>query len=335
MTLGIAAAAAVLGGVERRVATWCRRHGRSKVLAAQLRRNGCRNFREAENRTAIDLAIEAGRALLQRHPPATETSDLVLHVHTQLTSIAPPPAQSAQILTAALGLGDRDAVTLYQANCVSFLAAMRVAWSLMRTRPALRGILIVGADRQYSDSLRAMGNAAMTSDAGVAALLTRDNAATEILSLDVGTDGRFPRGVMFDEEHDFDDRYNDLTRRTIARALEKAGLSTTDVDHVFPHNINMSGWLRNLATLGIDAERLHMDGFSGIGHAFVCDTICNLIEGYPDRPDGCIALLHANGASGWSGAAVLRLNAPLPRITVDLPEADCPAKEEDPHANAI
>lgn len=322
MTLGIAAAAAVLGGVERRVATWRRRHGRSKILAAQLRRNGCQNFREAENRTAIDLAIAAGRALLQRHPPAAETSDLVLHVHTLLTSIAPPPAQSAQILAAALGLGGRDAVTLYQANCASFLAAMRVACSLLRTRPALRGILIVGADRQYSDSLRAMGIAAMASDAGVAALVTRENAAAEILSVEVGTDGRFPRGVMFDEEHDFDDRYNELTRRTIARALEKAGLSTADVDHVFPHNINMSGWLLNLAALGIDADRLHMDGFSAIGHAFVCDTIFNLIEGYPEPPDGRVALLHSNGASGWSGTAVLRLNANLPRITVDLPEVD-------------
>lgn len=326
MTVGIAAAAAVLGGVEHRVATWRRRHGRSKMLAAQLRRNGCQNFREARNRTAIELAIEAGKALLQRYPPAADTTDLVLHVHTLLTSIAPPPAQSAPTLAAALGLGDRDAVTLYQANCASFLAAMRVAWTLLRARPALRGILIVGSDRQYSNSLRAMGIAAMTSDAGVAALVTRDNAAAEILSLEVGTDGRFPRGVMFDEEYDFDDRYDELTRRTIARALEKAGLSTTDVDHIFPHNINLSGWLLNLAALGIDASRLHIDGFSAIGHAFVCDTICNLIEGYPDPPDGRVALLHSNGASGWSGTAVLRLNAPLPSIMIDLPEVDHPSK---------
>ncbi|MCZ7597982.1 MAG: hypothetical protein M5U09_09975 [Gammaproteobacteria bacterium] len=93
--------------------------------------NGCRSFREAENHTAIDLAILAGRALLHRHDWVANAADRILHVHSLLTSIAPPPAASAQLISTALGLGNRDAVTLYQANCASFLAALRVARSII------------------------------------------------------------------------------------------------------------------------------------------------------------------------------------------------------------
>lgn len=335
MTIAIAAASAVIGGTERTVSEWCVRHGRSKSMMDLLCHNGCRSFREAENHTAIDLAILAGRALLHRHDWVANAADRILHVHSLLTSIAPPPAASAQLISTALGLGNRDAVTLYQANCASFLAALRVARSIIRARSALRGILIVGSDRQYSDSQRAMGVAAMTSDAGVAVLVTRSGAPADVLAIEVRTDGRFPRGVMFDEEHDHDDRYNALTRRSITRALKKARLELSMVRHIFPHNVNLRGWLRNLSAVGLGPDQLHMQGFASIGHGFVCDPVLNLILGYPENPDGRIALLHSNGASGWAGTAVLRLNAPLPHVMVDLSGANKRGSStENHHAKA-
>lgn len=286
---------------------WAARCGQSARLAAALLDNGTRCFHDAAGKSPADLATQAVRTLLAATRVAPDSIDALIYTHTIQSSIIAPPAGTAHLIQSTTGLGGALAFSVAQQNCVSPFAAIRTLRALMAQNSAIVRAIVVCADLigPGCDHLRAIQNLALHSDGACALLLERGGACNRIESLYLYTDRRFFRAMDDDIQPVPDDRYYWSAFTTMRAALRQAGVHADQITCVLPHHVNLPGWRRLMAMLGIAQSRLFTHNFARIGHVFGADPFINFQDS-EEKVVGERSLLFSSGLAGCFGAMVVR-----------------------------
>jgi 3-oxoacyl-[acyl-carrier-protein] synthase III len=207
----------------------------------------------AEGQTTSDLATRAARAALADAGLAADDIDALI-VATSTADLTFPSA--ATMVQAALGMTRGFAFDV-QAVCAGFVFAMANANALIVSGQATR-VLVIGAETfsrilDWTDR----GTCVLFGDGAGAVVLeaasgTGTTADRGILSSDLHSDGRFREilyvdgGVSTNATGHLRMQGKEVFRHAVEKlaatahaALDKAGLTSADVDWIVPHQANL------------------------------------------------------------------------------------------------
>ena len=285
------------------VQRWGERTGQSATTISRLVQAGVHQYRDAGGCTAMSLATRAIDNLLRASAVAPGTIGCLVYVHTLQGSVAPPPLSLPHILCRRFGFVNADAFSFAQQHCASALGALRIIRAMFISRPAMKRVLLAGADTMPLDPDRLMVGAGLFSDGAFAALIERDACVNRLLAVATHASGHGWRGALENEEWHSAAGYFLSTRRLIARVLDNAHCTQAEIQRILPHHLDLPAWRRLLESLGIPQDRLFAQNFSRIAHVSVSDAFINLADCddlITDKP----FLLYAQGVGGFSAAAL-------------------------------
>ncbi len=276
----------------------------------------------AEGETTSDLAIAAAKAALADAGLAGSDIDALILATATPDQTFPSTAVKVQ---SAIGMADGFAFDI-QAVCAGFVFALAQADALVKAGLARR-VMVIGAETfsrilDFSDR--------------TTCVLFGDGAGAVILEAAEGTGRALDRGVLATDLHS-DGRYHDLLyvdggpattgtagvvrmagqevfkhavvklARTGAAALERAGLATTDVDWLVPHQANLRIMTMTAAKLGVPMDRVVVT-VQDHGNTSAASIPLALSVAYGEGriARGDVLLLEAIGGGLAWGAAVLR-----------------------------
>lgn len=276
-----------------------------------------------------DLAVRAARALLAESGTDPASIDAVVYFGSTWKEYA--VWQAAPRITHLLGCDRAFALELDYTSCGS-VAALRVARSLIVSEPQIRTVLLVGASCE--SRLLDYGNKRSRfmfnfGDGAVAALLAGGHPVNRLLASSMVTDGslslhvKVPAGGSVSPASagtvaagghylDVDDlegmrrRLGEVSLanflRVAAAALDRSGLSMTDIAYVCPIHMKWSMHRALLDALGVPEDRaVHL---ADTGHLSGVDSLLGLdrLARAGRLHDGDVVLLLAAG-TGYTWAA--------------------------------
>jgi 3-oxoacyl-[acyl-carrier-protein] synthase III len=276
----------------------------------------------AEGEATSDLAIAAAKAALADAGIAGSDIDAILLATATPDQTFPSTAVKVQT---AIGMTGGFAFDL-QAVCAGFVFALAQADALVKTGLARR-VMVIGAET-FSRILDFNDR--------TTCVLFGDGAGAVILEAAEGTGRALDRGILGTDLHS-DGRYHDLlyvdggpaTTGTAgvvrmagqevfkhavvklaqagAAALDRAGLATTDVDWLVPHQANLRIMTMTASKLGVPMDHVvvtvHDHGNTSAASIPLALSVA-YAEGRISKGD--VLLLEAIGGGLAWGAAVLR-----------------------------
>ena len=225
----------------------------------------------AEDEFTSDLAIHAARAALEN--AGIDATDLDAIIVATSTPDFTFPAVATQV-QAALGMTKGFAFDI-QAVCAGFVFALANASGLIAAGQAQR-VLVIGAETfsrimDWTDR----GTCVLFGDGAGAVVLegqpgTGANTDRGVLACDLNSDGRYrdllyvdggvsrtgSAGVLRMQGREVFRHAVEKLAETATSALDKAGLSSADVDWVVPHQANLRIIKGTAQKLGVPMERV-------------------------------------------------------------------------------
>jgi 3-oxoacyl-[acyl-carrier-protein] synthase III len=290
------------------------------------RRTGIDERRYAtEGEGLSDIAVKAAEMALARSGFSRNDVGLLLLATSTPDHLLPP---SGPLVAHRLGLANAGAIDMAGA-CAGFIYALTLADSLVRAQGV--PVLVVAANilsRRINEDDRA--SSVLFADAAGAVLLApsaRDEAGVigshlaakgqhyDLITIPGGgsrkpfaqvSDPREVLMVMNDGKAVYAGAIAMMTE-SAEKALAKARLSATDVDHLIPHQANARMMTTIAHQLDIPAERLRstIETFGNSSAATIPFTLSAIGAEEPYR-QGNIVLMTAAGAGLTGGAAVFR-----------------------------
>jgi 3-oxoacyl-[acyl-carrier-protein] synthase III len=283
-----------------------------------VERTGIRSrYLAGEDETTASLAADAARKALAHADVNAGAIDLIVLATATPDQTFPSSATKVQ---AALGIDDCVAFDVH-AVCTGFLYALSVADSMIRSGNA-KNALVIGSetfsrildweDRAtcvlFGDGAGALVLSAADGDSGILATkLHADGRHNDLLFVDGGpsTTGTVGKLRMKGREV-FRHAVVNLAG-VLGEVLDAAGLSTSDVDWVVPHQANARILDATAKKLGLPAEKVVVTvhehaNTSAASVPLALDTAVR--DGRIQRGD--IVVLEAMGGGFTWGAAVLR-----------------------------
>ena len=279
----------------------------------------------AEGEALSDIAVKAGEMALSRSDLSHDDVGLLLLATSTPDHLLPP---SAPLVAHCLGLRNSGGIDMAGA-CAGFVYALTLADSFVRAQGT--AVLVVAANilsRRINESDRA--NSVLFADAAGAVLLApsaRNNAG--VVGAHLASKGQhydlitIPGGgsrkpfaqvrdpqevlmVMNDGKAVYAGAVAMMTE-SAEKALAKARLSATDVDHLIPHQANARMMNTIARQLDIPPERLRST-IGNFGNSSAATIPFTLSATAADRPytQGDILLMTAAGAGLTGGAAIFR-----------------------------
>lgn len=295
------------------------RRGQISSTPALLEQFGFARVHTAVHESPYEMALEAGRLLLDRAAVDPREVGLLVHGGPQgPTAFAPAPTAEASsaahrtmdrfLFPAArlqheLGLERAMVFGVDQLACTTLLGAVRVARALCLAEN-IRYAICICAEFFPADSGReAIWNC--TSDAAVAVLLECGAGPLRIAAAQHVT-----KGYYWDAEamrNEMVAAYFPTARHVIARTLAEAGWSAGEVDWIIPHNVSSRSWdvLRPLC--GMAATPIWDRNIARIGHTLAGDNFINLadaIEGGEVTSGQKLLLFSYGYGAHWTALAV-------------------------------
>ncbi|PXX23113.1 MULTISPECIES: 3-oxoacyl-ACP synthase [Burkholderia] len=304
MQFGIPYVAYYLPDQVNDVRHWGRITGQSDATITRLEQAGVRCFHDAAGQTALSLATNAIKTLLDTGTFSSDTIDCLVYVHTLQGSIAPPPLSLPQLLCKRFGFVKAAAFSLAQQHCASSLGALRIIRAMLIARPVIDRVLLVGADVMPIDIDRRIEAAGLLSDGAFAALVERDARVNRVLALASHATGNGWRGTLGQGEPRFAAQYFLAARQLIKRVADEAHVPLAEVQRVLPSHLDLPAWRRIVESLGLASTCLFVDNFPRVAHVTVSDPFINLADCH-DLMSGKSFLLFAQGVGGFSAAALL------------------------------
>jgi 3-oxoacyl-[acyl-carrier-protein] synthase-3 len=271
----------------------------------------------AEGESTSDLATAAARAALA--DGGLEASDLDAIVLATATPDQTFPSTATRV-QAMLGM-ERGFAFDIQAVCAGFVFALAQADALIRSGMARR-VMVIGAETfsrilDFTDR----GTCVLFGD-GAGALILEASEAEDgrgLLATDLRSDGRFNELLYVDGgpattgkagvvrmsgQEVFKHAVNKLAE-TGATALERAGLSPSDVDWLAPHQANLRIMTMTAQKLGVPRERVIVT-VQDHGNTSAASIPLALSVAHGRFRQGDVILMEAIGGGLAWGAAVLR-----------------------------
>lgn len=257
--------------------------------------------------TTAGLAIDAARQALDRAGVTPDDIDLLILATT--TPDQTIPASSATVQT---GLGLRCGAFDINAACAGFVYAMVTASGFLET--GLQRVLVIGSDTlsrvtDWTDR----GTAILFADGAGAVVLERSDEPT-LLGWDLGCDGTARHMLDCDVGGHIHMDGREVFRRAVRAvvasaeaALQRAGVTASDIDWLVPHQANIRIIQSAADKLGIPMERA-IEVLSYTGNTSAASIPLALAAAADDgrlKP-GDLLLLSGFGAGMTWASAVLR-----------------------------
>jgi 3-oxoacyl-[acyl-carrier-protein] synthase-3 len=289
-------------------------------------RTGIRERRQAApNETTSSLSVKAARLALDR--AGIKATDLDLIICSTISPDMPLPSTAA-LIQRELGAHGCCAFDL-AAACSGFLFGMTVAEQFIRTGASTR-VLVIGAEllSRYLD-YKDRATCVIFGDGVAAAVFGRVEPPSGILAHELHTEGQYadhlfiPAGgtampascqTVEQGSHFIKMRGNELFKVAVRnledvsrKVLEKAGLTTNDIDLFIPHQANQRITEAVRERLGLSSEKVYSN-IARIGNTSSASIPICLDEcAQTGRlKKGDLVLMSAFGAGVTWGAVLMR-----------------------------
>lgn len=278
----------------------------------------------AEGEFLSDIAIKAGEMALSQSGLHRSEVGLLLLATSTPDHLLPP---TAPLVTRRLGLQNAGGIDMAGA-CAGFLYALTLAESFVRTQE--QPVLVIAANilsRRINESDRA--SSVLFADAAGAVLLAPTEREAGLVGSHLASKGehydlitipgggsrkpfseiRDPREVLMvmnDGKAVYAGAVAIMTE-SAQKALAKAGIAASNVDHFIPHQANARMMTTIAHQLAVPSERLRstIADFGNSSAATIPFTLSATAGSKPYAP-GDIVLMTAAGAGLIGGAAVFR-----------------------------
>lgn len=221
----------------------------------------------AEGELTSDLAIHAAKAALQDAGMEAGEVDAVI------VATSTPDTTFPSVATIVQGALDTKGFAMdVQAVCAGFVYAMSTANAFIASGQASK-VLVIGAetfsrimnweDRTtcvlFGDGAGAVVLEAGSGDAGILATdLNSDGRYRDLLYVDGGVSSTQSSGVLVMQGKEVFRHAVEKLAQTAETALERAGLTSADVDWIVPHQANARIISRTAQKMGVAMDRVVM-----------------------------------------------------------------------------
>ncbi|VVD81001.1 beta-ketoacyl-ACP synthase III [Pandoraea soli] len=222
----------------------------------------------APDQTSSDMAVEAAKRALDMAGLSADQLDLII-VATSTPDFVFP--STACLVQNKLGIDNGCAAFDIQAVCSGFAYAMATADNFIRTG-AYRNVLVIGAetfsrildftDRTtcvlFGDGAGAVVLQASSEPGILASALHADGSHANILCVPGNVSGGAVRGEAFlymDGQAVFKLAVR-LLEKVAHEALDKAGLASSEIDWLIPHQANLRIMTSSARKLGLPEEKM-------------------------------------------------------------------------------
>ncbi len=271
----------------------------------------------AEGQLTSDLAIKAANAALEDAGFSADQIDAVV------VATSTPDTTFPSVGTIVQGaLGTQGFAFDVQAVCAGFVYAMSTANAFITSGQANR-VLVIGAetfsrimnweDRTtcvlFGDGAGAVVLEGGDGDAGILSTdLNSDGQYRDLLYVDGGVSSTQTTGVLVMQGKEVFRHAVEKLAQTAETALEKAGLSSDDVDWIVPHQANSRIITRTAQKMGVSMDRVVMT-VQDHGNTSAASIPLALSVAKSEgkfKPGQVIVMEAIGGGLAW-GAVVLRL----------------------------
>jgi 3-oxoacyl-[acyl-carrier-protein] synthase-3 len=295
-------------------------------------RSGIRERRFAEEgETTATMSIESGTQALERAGVAPEEVDLILVATSSPDHLTPPVSSQVQ---AGLGAGPIGAMQI-TVGCTGFVYALVTAQQFIETGTA-DTVLVIGTelisrwlswDNRSTAVLFGDGSGAVVVEATeepcgvVAHVLGSDGEGAEHIIVPAGgvaepiTHEALDAGKM-NVKMNGREVFKFATRvmgRSLGTVLEKAGLTTDDVDLFIPHQANarIIEYAANEYDLPPEKVVMNVDRYGNTSAASVPLALAEAFDDGRARPGDTLALVAFGAGLTWA-AAIVQLAPTMP-----------------------
>jgi 3-oxoacyl-[acyl-carrier-protein] synthase-3 len=276
----------------------------------------------ADDENTSDLAIRAAEAALA--DAGMQGADLDALIVATATPDQTFPSTAVRV-QAAIGMRHGFAFDI-QAVCAGFVFALAQADALIRAGSARR-VMVIGAETfsrilDFTDRgtcvlfgdgagaliLEAQEGEGASTDRGVLATdLNSDGRFADLLYVDGGPSSTGTAGVVRMAGQEIFKHAVVKLAQTGARALDRAGLATSDIDWLVPHQANLRIMTMTAAKLGVPRDRVVVTVQDhGNTSAASIPLALSVARARGDIKPGDVLLMEAIGGGLAWGAAVLR-----------------------------
>lgn len=276
----------------------------------------------AEGELTSHLAIKAAEACL------TDAEMMAGEIDAIIVATSTPDTTFPSVATLVQGaLGTSGFALDVQAVCAGFVYALSMADAFIASGQATR-VLVIGAetfsrimnweDRTtcvlFGDGagaviLEALDGTGENSDAGILATdLNSDGRFRDLLYVDGGVSSTQTSGVLVMQGKEVFRHAVEKLAKTADTALEKAGLSSHDVDWIVPHQANARIITRTAQKMGVPMDQVVMTVQDhGNTSAASIPLALSVAKSQGKFAPGQVLLMEAIGGGLAWGAVVLRL----------------------------
>lgn len=281
--------------------------------------------------TIIDLCVEASNQALEDSGVKAEDIDLIICGTVSQAYMLPSQACYIQ---KEIGAVNATAFDL-GAACSGWIYGFITASQFIKTG-AYKNILVIGADAlsPYTDWSDRSTCVIFADGAGATVVSATDDDSRGLLSWDMGSDGRHseiltitgggslaPATYLVDKTKDAEPRekyfiqmegnelFKIITRLTIAsckKAVEKAGISVDDIDHVIAHQANTRIIQFVCKSLGVsyDKATITMDKLGNCSGGTVPITIRAALDRKNIKKGDTVLMTAFGGGLTWGSAII-------------------------------
>ena len=257
--------------------------------------------------TTAELAVEAGRAAMDRAGVSPTDIDLVLLCTTTADEAVPSTASTVQDRLGIPG-GAMD----LNAACSGFVYGLVVADGLLRG--GMERILLIGAETlstitDWSDRATAV----LFGDGAGAVVLDQGDGPGQLLGYDLGSDGSLRHILRADAggfiEMDGQEVFRRAVRiivETAGRALERAGVGVDDLALFVPHQANARIIASACAKLGIGEARtvVNLDRTGNTSSATIPMALAEAADAGRVQPGDLVLLAGFGAGMSWAAAVL-------------------------------
>ncbi len=278
-----------------------------------------------------DLAREAAEQALTMAGISAEEVDQIIVATTTPDRYLPSCACTVQ---AKLGAKRAAAYDMFAA-CTGFVYGMSIARGLIGSGVA-ETVLVIGVEQlSRIMDLKDRNTCVLFGDGAGAAIFRPCEPGTGILGIDIHSDGNqgelleIPAGGgALPASHETVDQGGHFIRMkgkelfkvavrgmydSMRVALDRSGLTITDIDLVIPHQANKRIIDAVTERLGVPDEKvvLNIDRYGNTSSASIPISLDEVVRSGRVKPGDCIGYVAFGGGVTW-GAAVQRWTAPVP-----------------------
>ena len=286
---------------------------------ATLESFGFGNVHVAVEETPYDLALAAGRRVLEENEVDPQSVGLLIYGGTPGSMSFAPPAGAAEAaaglctmsrfkypssrLQYDLDLTNAWSFAVDQLACTTLLGAARIARSLCLAEGIERALCVSSEFFPVNAGREAIFNC--TSDAACAVLIERNGARNRLVSATNVTKGYYWDVDSLREE--IVASYFPTARHVMLRTIAEAGWEPRDVDWIIPHNVSMRSWDILPGLVRLPRARLFSRNIVRHGHTLAGDNFINYrdaLDGGCIEPGHKVVLFSYGFGAHWTGVAV-------------------------------